>query len=73
MRRLISYTSIALLLAFSAGCHHWQQRPVAAAGYSGCCDPCVGGTSVVAPINSIAGPPVVSKVLPSGMSPGQYP
>jgi hypothetical protein len=73
MRRLISYTSIALVLAISAGCHHWQQRPVAAVGYSNCCDPCGGARSVVAPINSVAGPPVVSKVLPSGMASGQYP
>jgi hypothetical protein len=73
MRRLISYTSIALVLGISAGCHHWQTRPVAAVGYSNGCDPSVGAPSAITPINSVAGPPVVSKVLPSGAASGQYP
>jgi hypothetical protein len=73
MRRFVRVASIALILAGSTGCHHWPTRHVAAASYSGCCDPCVGATSVVRPINSIAGPPVVSKVLPSGMAAPQYP
>ncbi len=73
MRRFVRVTSIALILAGSTGCHHWPTRPVAATSYSGCCDPCAGGTSVVRPINSIAGPPAVSKVLPSGMAAQQYP
>lgn len=73
MRRFVRVTSIALILASSTGCHHWPKRHVAATSYSGCCDPCVGGGSVVTPINSIAGPPAVSKVLPSGMASQQYP
>lgn len=73
MKIFIKLTSIALILACFAGCHHWPKRPVAAVSYSDCCDPCVGATSIVAPINGMAGPPVVSKVLPSGISSSQIP
>jgi hypothetical protein len=71
MRRCFEFTSIALLLASSVGCHHWPKRqPVS---YAACSDPCAGAVSVVRPINSVAGPPVVSKVLPAGVVSPQLP
>ncbi len=73
MKSFIRLTSIALILASFAGCHHWQKRPVDAVSYSDCCNPCVGSSSIGAPINGIATPPVVSKVLPSGIPSSQYP
>jgi hypothetical protein len=73
MRRSIKLTSIALILACFTGCHHWAKKRVAAVSYSDCCDPCVGATTVATPINSIVGPPVVSKVLPSGIGSPQIP
>ena len=73
MKRRIQMTSIALILACLAGCHHWPKRRVAAVSYSDCCDPCVSATSMATPINSIAGPPVVSKFLPSGVASPQIP
>ena len=73
MRRFVPFIAMALLMGFSAGCHWCHKKHVAAAYYAECCDPCAGGATVVAPINSIAAPPVVSKVLPSGLASGQYP
>ncbi len=71
MRRFFAFASIAMLLASSVGCHHWPKRqPVS---YAECADPCAGQVSVVRPINSVAGPPVVSKVLPSGVTSPQSP
>jgi hypothetical protein len=71
MRRLIAFASIAVMFASSVGCHHWQKRR--AVVYSDCFDPCAGAVSVARPINSVAAPPVVSKVLPSGMASPQLP
>lgn len=69
MRRFFDFASIAVLLASSVGCHHWPKRqPVS---YAECADPCA--VSVARPINSVAGPPVVSKVLPSGVASPQLP
>jgi hypothetical protein len=73
MRRFVPFTAMALVMAVSAGCHLCHKKHVAAAYYAECCDPCAGGASVVTPINSIAGPPVVSKVLPSGVGSPQFP
>ncbi len=73
MRRYFTFTVMALMVAFSTGCHHWQKRPVAPVGYSDCCEPSVRAVPAVTPLNSIAGPPVVSKVLPSGAASPQYP
>ena len=73
MRSLIKLTSIALILAGFTGCHHWQKKRVAAVSYSDCCDPCVGAAPIATPVNSIAGPPVVSKVLPYGTASPQMP
>ena len=71
MRRFFGFASIAILLASSVGCHHWPKRqPVS---YAACNDPCAGAVSVVRPINSVAGPPVVSKVLPSAVGSPQLP
>ena len=72
MRRLIKLTSLALMVACFTGCHHWAKKRVAAVSYADCCDPCVGGAAVVAPINTVAGPPVVSKMMPTGAS-AQFP
>jgi hypothetical protein len=73
MRRYATLTAIALVLACSAGCHHWPTRHAAPVAYSDCYDPCASGASVVRPINSMSGPPVVSKVLPAGIASPQYP
>jgi hypothetical protein len=73
MKSFIKLASIALILACFAGCHHWQKRHVDAVAYSDCCNPSVGSSSIVAPINGIAGPPVVSKSLPPVVSSPQYP
>lgn len=71
MRRFFEFASIAVLLASSVGCHHWPKRQ--AVGYAECVDPCAGAVSAVRPINSVAGPPAVSKVLPSGVASPQFP
>jgi hypothetical protein len=72
MRRLIKLTSLALMVACFTGCHHWAKKRVAAASYADCCDPCGSGATVVAPINTVAGPPVVSKMMPVAGS-AQFP
>jgi hypothetical protein len=73
MRGLIRLTSIALILAGLTGCHHWQKRPVAAVSYADCCDPCVRAAPIATPVTSMAGPPVVSKVMPYGSGSPQMP
>jgi hypothetical protein len=73
MGRLIRVTSIALLLAALTGCHHWHKKHAAAVSYSDCCDPCAVVRPMPTPAMSLAGPPVVSKVLPYGTASPQVP
>jgi hypothetical protein len=73
MGRLIKLTAMALVLGSIAGCHHWEKRRVAAVSYGNCCDPWVAATWNTPPVNALAGPPVVSKVLPYATPSPQYP
>jgi hypothetical protein len=73
MRHLINLTSLALLVGCFAGCHHWANKRVAAVSYANSCDPCATAAPVLAPINAVGSPAVVSKALPSGIVSQQMP